>query len=468
MKYCPYCGTPFAESETICPNCGRESAAVAPPSAQQPFASQNQAFRPSSPSNPNQSFLPPSNAGQPFVQPMPPPASYSNPENFFQAPGAYNDPTYANRPFPSSASYNNQNQPLPLSAQYNNQSGAFSPSAQYNNQNQSLPPAALYNSLNQPFAPSAQYNNQSGTFPPSVPYSNPNGAASNAGANFPAAGTTKRGISSRSVVALIVVAVIILLSVLGIAGYNGIYLPQQRQAHAQATAFAHGTSEAHSTATSVQQTAVAPTVSAQQTATAVALQAQKDQAEYNQVTSGTPALNDPLQNGNLNNWTTDQTCAFNNNAYVATTDSNGSAVCADPDANFADFAYQIHMTIIQGDAGGLLFRSSVNSNSQIYLLDIDKTGEYVLGYVTSAGTQQVVGQGTSQSFHKGLNQDNEIMIVANGSTFDLYINKHHEGKYTNNGATSGFIGVAAASNQTSTTTQVQYTNAKVWKLGQQE
>ena len=456
MKYCPYCGTPFAESETICPNCGRESAAVAPPPAQQPFASQNQPFQPSSPSSPNQPFVPPSNVGQPFVQPTPPPASYRNQENFFQAPGAYNDPTYANRPFPSSASYNNQNQPLPPAAQYNNQSGAFPPAAPYNNPNQPLPPVAPYNNPNQPFAPSAQYNNQSGTFPPSVPYSNPNG-------------TAKRGVSSRSMVALIVVAVIILLSVLGIAGYNGIYLPQQRQAHAQATAFARGTSEAHSTATSVQQTAIAPTVSAQQTATAVAVQAQKDQAEYNQVTSGTPTLNDPLQNGSLNNWTTNQTCAFNNNAYVATTDPDtGSAVCADPDANFADFAYQIHMTIIQGDAGGLLFRSSVSSNSQIYLLDIETTGTYVLGYVTSAGTQQVVGQGISQSFHKGLNQDNEIMIVANGSTFDLYINKHHEGKYTNNGATSGFIGVAASSQQNSTTTQVQFTNAKVWKLGQQE
>ena len=75
---------------------------------------------------------------------------------------------------------------------------------------------------------------------------------------------------------------------------------------------------------------------------------------------------------------------------------------------------------------------------------------------------QGLAQGTP-AFHAGLNQPNTIAIVANGNSFDLYVNGQHvAGAVSDVNFTSshGMIGVYGEG--TDATTEVVYSDVKVW------
>ena len=185
---------------------------------------------------------------------------------------------------------------------------------------------------------------------------------------------------------------------------------------------------------------------------------------------GTLALNDPLRDNSkgylwdITNTPGEGGCGFANNAYHALQDIiiGGGITGCNPEAFTPpkDFTFQVQMTIVSGDAGGITFRVA---NSNFYLFAITSDGSYHFDVVNGNGLAlpSVLKQGSSSAIKRGFNQPNLIAVVALGNTFDLYVNNQHIDTVTDGNLSSGNIGLAAE--EVSNPTDVMFSNAMMWK-----
>jgi hypothetical protein len=289
----------------------------------------------------------------------------------------------------------------------------------------------------------------------------------------------KRRRMSSTVIILLIVIVLFLLGGSGLIYYVGVYQPQKMhadatatvnvqitgtaQANAQATANAVATSQAQANATATSQASATAVASA--TATAL-------QAILSQATSGNPTLNDPLNAPSSNNWdqlsasnsTQSGSCAYTGGAYHSSMPTKGFfQPCYAQAPTFSNFAYQVQMTITQGDEGGILFRADT-ANSKFFLFRINQSGAYNLYlYVDNQGTHaKSLLSSTASPFKKGLNQPNTVTVVARGGSIYFYINGQYVDGVSNSTLSSGKIGVFGESN--TNPTDVAFSNAQVWQL----
>ena len=262
---------------------------------------------------------------------------------------------------------------------------------------------------------------------------------------------------SVGLIALIVGLILLLIAGSGVIYYATVFRPNQLHAQANSTA------EAQSTATMHAQQAA--TSQAQQ-ATATAF-ANTPQGIYNRATSGRPVLDDPLSQNDTNNWyegTGNPSCTFTGGAYHASDQTkNNTLYCAASSTNFSNFVYQIRMTIVKGDFGGIFFRFNI-AKFKGYQFNIGQDGKYSLYLsVDSTGTyDQLLRSGSSSFFKTGLNQTNLIAIVASGSNIYLYVNKQYVTSASDSTYNSGQIGVLAG--DTTVPTEVMFRNAQVWNV----
>ncbi|MHB8595979.1 MAG: family 16 glycoside hydrolase [Ktedonobacteraceae bacterium] len=271
----------------------------------------------------------------------------------------------------------------------------------------------------------------------------------------PAAPTPPPRKSGRGkVLVLAIIAVVVVLVAAGIIG--AVAVNNTNTQHANATATAQ-TFAQHLTATSV--------VNQDQTATAVAVTATYP-------FSNKLVLNDPLTaNSNGFKWdegisSTGGGCTFSGQSYhVSQTKSGYFNYCIASNTNFSNFTYEVEMMVAQGDAGGLIFRANTSGQSPaFYYFRLNQDGTYYLFlYVDSTATNaRTLAHGTATGFNTGLNQTNLVSVVAKGSTLALYVNKQQITSVTDSTFTSGQIGLAAE--YINGSTEVVYTNAKVWQL----
>ncbi len=270
------------------------------------------------------------------------------------------------------------------------------------------------------------------------------------GAPYAPPGTKPRS----SILMIILIALIIL--VLGVSlpiYYFTVYTPQQIAAQATATVVARSTGTAQANATSTAQVVDA-------TATVVS----GHQASYNQTTSSTPVLDDPMQNATLYNWDTGTGCAFTNGEYhVTIAQKDVFLYCAAESTNFSNFLYQVQMKIVSGDFGGIIFRADT-TNTKFYLFRIGQDGTYDLYYYPDKEGNHAKNllSGNSTLIHTGANQNNLIAAIANNNTIDLYINKKYLLSVNDSSLSSGKIGVIAQGGANAA--DVVYTHAQVWNL----
>ena len=331
----------------------------------------------------------------------------------------------------------------------------------YQDQTQAQEPLYLYQ--NQPqYAEPAQY-----------------GGYAQAGQQYTTPPPPKKRGMSPIVIILIIVLVLILLAGSGLIYFIGVYQPQKMHADATATVNAQITSTAQANAQATSNALATSTAQANATATAQAsataaasATATAYQAILSQATSGTPALNDSLSAPSSNNWdqlsasnsTQSGSCAYAGGAYESSMPTKGFfQPCYAEAPTFTNFAYQVQMTIKQGDEGGILFRANT-ANSKFYLLRITQSGAYDLFvYIDNQGThaKNLLSNSTTL-FKTGLNQPNTITVVAQGGNLYFYVNGQYFDNVNNTTLSSGKIGVFAESNTNSTV--VAFSNAKVWQL----
>jgi hypothetical protein len=186
--------------------------------------------------------------------------------------------------------------------------------------------------------------------------------------------------------------------------------------------------------------------------------------------SSTLALDDPLSdNGNGHRWddqTTDKygTCAFTQGAYqVNATLGGGTKYCQAANTNFSDFDYEVRMTIVKGDRGGIVFRNDATKGTSYYF-SIGQDGTYALWIFICTPSDCKLSEplsGPSPAIKTGLNQTNLLAVVARGSTIDVYVNNQHIDRASDSSSSQGQIGVGA-SVEHSPSSEVVFRDAKVW------
>ncbi len=255
----------------------------------------------------------------------------------------------------------------------------------------------------------------------------------------------------------------------GIGLFSVIHANQVASSNANATA----TTQANSTATAVaanatgiaEANAIATQNAAVATATATAYQ-----GLYNQSTSGTAALSDPLSdNSNGHRWSegTDNSggsCQFAGGAYHAGETSTNFFETCNASPTFTNFAYQVQMQIIKGDDGGVAFRvNNTNSTFYGYVFAVGQAGSYQI-FVCPPNTSSCnsLSSGSSSAINQGLNQGNLLTVIVRGSTFTVYVNQQEVDSVTDSTFSHGHIGLIA--DDISNSTEVVYSNAKVWTL----
>src|SRR6266699_3548346 len=256
------------------------------------------------------------------------------------------------------------------------------------------------------------------------------------------------------------VILLIGLALLIIAGSVGLY--SVIHANQVATATAH----AHATATAAAFSATG-TTQAQATGTATAYQ-----DLYNSSTSGTPALSDPLHDNSIGNqWyegtnTANGVCAFSGGAYHASESQTNTFIACDSDStssDFSNFAYQVQMKIIKGDAGGVVFRAN-DTNGKYYVFSVSQDGSYEFFVCppNASKCNSTLLSSSSGVINQGLNQTNVVTVVVKGNTITLYVNQQEIDRVTDNTFSHGQIGVIAY--DITRPTEVVYNNAKLWTL----
>lgn len=273
---------------------------------------------------------------------------------------------------------------------------------------------------------------------------------------------------------LIVLALLIMSAGFGLIYYSVVYRPAQLHAQATVTAQALQTREAQATATAGTQATGTAVAFAHATATAQAQATAEVQATatalqniYASATSGSPTLSDSLAGNSRSGWDEDQAqggggCGFTGGAYHASLNSKGFYFpCFAQNTNFSDLAYQVQMTIIRGDYGGLIFRAN-STASKFYVFRLESDGIYDLFVSQDNNHTTELSYGNSPAIHKYAGHSNLLAVVARGSNMYLYINKQYVSTVSDDTYKSGQIGVFAEDH--TNPTDVAFSNVQIWKL----
>jgi serine/threonine protein kinase len=237
----------------------------------------------------------------------------------------------------------------------------------------------------------------------------------------------KRRRSPLVMIVLFILLVVLIIGGSGLTYYAIVFVPAQL--HGEATATAH---------------------KAQADATFTAMTPQQI---YSYATFGSPVLNDRLNKQSNYGWDENETCFFSNGTYHVS--ATFSIDCLSNKSSFSNFAFQVQMTILKGDGGGIAFRS-------YYFVYFSPVGKYTITFPQSGGSQYTAG-GSATSFKTGLGQSNLITVVAHSSTFYLYVNEQYVTQFRDSTYIAGLVGVDVQDN-TGQTTEVAFRNAQVWVL----
>src|SRR6266702_2040372 len=186
---------------------------------------------------------------------------------------------------------------------------------------------------------------------------------------------------------------------------------------------------------------------------------------------GTLALDDPLSdNSHGHSWDEGEsslgTCTFTGGTYHVNAillDSTNDCLAS---PNFSDFAYQVQMTIVKGDGGGIIFREDNARGNAYYFAIGQQSGVwgYKLWKFSNCNSNNCnvseLRSGSSAAIKTALNQSNLVTVVASGSTIDLYVNNQKIDSYSDSSYSQGQIGVAATDMKSPT--EVVFSDAKVW------
>lgn len=188
---------------------------------------------------------------------------------------------------------------------------------------------------------------------------------------------------------------------------------------------------------------------------------------YAAVTNGQPVLRDPLRGQDNNDWDTGtwhqgDSCSFHGGAYhIKSVEQSYYSWCIAEIPTFRNFAFQVSMTVMEGDGGGLVFRSEGKSGNYYYF-HVGQDGSFGFAIFAVPGGEKDVLTGTSDRINTGIGQTNLLCVIARGSEIAMYVNRQPVAEAQDSAYQGGQVGVVA--DEDSDTTDVAYSDAQVWAL----
>ena len=184
---------------------------------------------------------------------------------------------------------------------------------------------------------------------------------------------------------------------------------------------------------------------------------------------GRLAFDDPLINNSKNlGWPLGTigggNCQFVAGGYQATsTQLHIDRICNARATNFANFVFEVEMTLVQGDCGGVAFRYNPDEN-ELYYFRICFDQSYTLYVSTHTGneTLRTLAAGADSANIQRSGQPNLMAVVALNDNITMYTNHHRLASVVDTTFSSGQIGVVAADD--GNPTEVLFANARVWTL----
>lgn len=182
---------------------------------------------------------------------------------------------------------------------------------------------------------------------------------------------------------------------------------------------------------------------------------------------GTLALSDPLRD-NSQGYKWEETddligdsCAFANGAYHVHVQQQKLLYCTSKGTYFSNFAYQINMSIIQGNQAGIIFREDRFSYYSFY---ISSNSSYAVDVFTDLDPNNsgTLLSGSSDAIHKGLGATNVLAVVTNANNITIYVNDQKVTSIVNSIYSQGQVGIIAYYNGSAT--EALFRDAKVWTL----
>jgi serine/threonine protein kinase len=191
------------------------------------------------------------------------------------------------------------------------------------------------------------------------------------------------------------------------------------------------------------------------------------QAIYQQataVTSSTPLLSDSLSSNTNGRWAENSACLFQNNTYNVLVSQPGylQPCSLNGSYTFGNCAIQVSVTLVRGSDAGFIFR--VNGD-QFYDFEINDQGQYYFRrHDANAGANYMllVPSTSSSAIGSGTNQ---LMVIANGSDFRLFVNGTFVNEVQDSTYTSGQFSLVAGTIQTASNAEASFSSLNVYPVG---
>ncbi len=168
----------------------------------------------------------------------------------------------------------------------------------------------------------------------------------------------------------------------------------------------------------------------------------------------TPLYQDTLTS-NRGDWdcTSGATCSFRTDGYHIVAPDNQFIYESLLPKSFGDFVLDVQCQIAQGDRTQAVlvigFRVPQNNELEGYGLLLFPDGTYLVNKYDSNGSPKtVIDQLTSSAIHQGLNQQNEVKIVATGAQLTVFINGQQVNQASDNSYSSGYIELGVIGSKT--------------------
>lgn len=180
---------------------------------------------------------------------------------------------------------------------------------------------------------------------------------------------------------------------------------------------------------------------------------------YQSVTALTPDLTTTITTKDAANWQVIQGksyhCGFQGKSYtVSATVTNTFLPCAGLNTAGHNFAYQVNMTITQGNSGGIIGRGVDAGNGLRFRVGSDGTFDLVNGQTT------LIPSTSSPAIKQG-KQTNTLLMAVEDQKIYLYVNGQYLGHASDTWTGGGYFGFMAV--DFGKPTSVNYTNVKIWQ-----
>ena len=190
-------------------------------------------------------------------------------------------------------------------------------------------------------------------------------------------------------------------------------------------------------------------------------------ARVRTITNASPVFADDLSTDFISDWYVDYTnCIFNHSAYhVLVKQTNALQICKSSILSYDNAALQVSVSLISGSDAGIILRAN---DQQYYEFGFNSQGYFFFRRhdpdAAGGGSFTDLIPSTKSSAILPGKRENTLLVVANGSNFDLFINNTYVGSYQDSTYTSGQVGFSVETLSTSNAGEASFSNFKVFSV----